>query len=657
MGIFIFGSLASLVLARRAVAGTAVGCIAAVTACAMGLAGTIRSLMGGRESLTFAWNADWGCSFHIGMDALSGLFLLVVFSVGMLGAIYGARYLLNETPAGASSWFFFNLMLAGMALVCLARNGMLFLIAWEVMSLASYFLVMHHSRRQDVRRGGWVYLVATHIGAAFLLVLFVMLSGGGSFDFDSFGNFAVAGPTGTAFMLALLGFGAKAGFVPLHVWQSEAYPPAPAHVSAVMSGAMSKTGIYGLLRIITFLGTPPIWWGWTLVGVGVASGLLGIVMSLTQHNLKKSLAYSSVENLGIVAIGIGMGLVGWSTHHPVVAALGLAGGLLHVVNHAVFKSLLFMGSGAVEQATGTLEMDQLGGLAKKMPRTAGAFLVASAAICGLPPLNGFAGELAIYLSSFRAVSSLGMDASTPAIIVIAALAIIGGLAAAGFTRLIGATFLGEPRTALVDRATEVCPLMHWPMLVLAGACVALGLVSPLILRAMGPVVLEVLAPSTAQADAFRRAVGEGLSGGSSILWNFTLSGAAFLAVLSGLVWLRRKLLSGRSVEQAGTWDCGYIRPTPKMQYTASSFADPIVTLLGMLLRTVRIVQKPEGLFPRTSRVSTDTPDLFTSKMYDPAFMGIGWLMARLRWLQHGRIQLYVLYIALTLLILLLWKLG
>ncbi len=660
MGILVLGGMASLASARRAVASTVIGSASAALACAVGLAGTIIALCSGEQTLNIAWNPDWGCSFHLGVDPLSGFFLLPILVLGLVAAVYGAQYTLRETPTRPASWFYFNLMLMGMTLVCLARNGMLFLIAWEVMSLASYFLVMHHSQRQDVRRGGWVYLVATHIGTTFLLVLFVLLSRSGSFEFSTFSQFAATGGhIGTAFMLAVIGFGVKAGFVPLHVWQPEAYPAAPAHVSAVMSGVMSKTGIYGLLRIITFLGMPPIWWGWTLVGIGVASGLLGIVMSLTQHNLKKSLAYSSVENLGIVSIGIGMGLIGWSTNQPMVAALGLAGGLMHVINHATFKGLLFMGSGAIEQATGTLQMDQLGGLAKKMPQTAGAFLIGSAAICGLPPLNGFASELTIYLSSFKAVSCLGMGATTPAILIIGSLALIGGLAAASFTRLFGATFLGEPRTGLVAGAQEASPMMRWPMLVLAGGCVVIGLTAPLILRAMGPVVLSIMTPAATLAGAasHKDAIDAGLASGSSTLWRFTLAGGVFFAVLGGLVWLRRSLLKGRSMEQTGTWDCGYIKPTAKMQYTASSFADPIVAMFAMLLRTVRIVQKPEGLFPKVARASTDTPDLFTSKVYDPAFFSIGWLMSRLRWLQQGRIQLYVLYIALTLLILLLWKLG
>ena len=298
-------------------------------------------------------------------------------------------------------WFFFNGLAASMAMVAVAANGVLFLICWEVMALCSFFLVTFESEEESVQRAGWTYLVATHIGTAFLLVLFLMLgrqAGGGSLDFDTF--LAARGHMGAAadvlFLLALVGFGAKAGFVPFHIWLPEAHPAAPSPVSAVMSGVMLKTGIYGILRTLTFLGAPHLWWGWLLIATGLVSGIFGVLMALAQHDLKRLLAYHSVENIGIIALGLGLGVLGVAWRLPALAVLGFAGGLLHVVNHALFKGLLFMGAGSVQHATGTREIDLLGGLIKRMPWTGRTFLIGAVAICGLPPLNGFVSELLIY---------------------------------------------------------------------------------------------------------------------------------------------------------------------------------------------------------------------------------------------------------------------
>ena len=254
------------------------------------------------------------------------------------------------------------------------------------------------------------------------------------------------GLAGVLFLLAVIGFGTKAGFMPLHVWLPEAHPAAPSHVSAVMSGVMIKTGIYGLMRAFTFLGTPPLWWGWVLVAIGLTSGVLGVLFALAQHDLKRLLAYHSVENIGIIALGLGVGLLGMSTGSPVLIVLGFGGALLHVLNHALFKGLLFLGAGAVVHGTGTREIDQLGGLLKRMPWTAATFLVGAVAISGLPPLNGFVSEFLIYLGAFKGGISTGGPVAVPLLALIAGLALIGGLAVACFTKAFGIVFLGEPRS-------------------------------------------------------------------------------------------------------------------------------------------------------------------------------------------------------------------
>jgi formate hydrogenlyase subunit 3/multisubunit Na+/H+ antiporter MnhD subunit len=279
----------------------------------------------------------------------------------------------RDEKALGVSWFFFNLLVASMALVVVARNGILFLVAWELMALASFFLVTMQDDEERVRDAGRTYLVASHLGTAFLLVLFIMLAGGtDSLDFD---RFAAGSHAGLLFILAAIGFGTKAGFVPLHVWLPEAHPAAPSHVSAVMSGVMIKTGIYGLVRTLTFLGPLPAWAGWLLVGVGVTSGVLGVLFALAQHDLKRLLAYHSVENIGIITLGLGLGLVGLRAGFAPLAVLGFAGALLHVLNHALFKGLLFLGAGAVLHGTKTRDMEELGGLLKRMPWTGPLFLI------------------------------------------------------------------------------------------------------------------------------------------------------------------------------------------------------------------------------------------------------------------------------------------
>jgi formate hydrogenlyase subunit 3/multisubunit Na+/H+ antiporter MnhD subunit len=532
-------------------------------------------------------------------------------------------------------------------LVC-ARNGVLFLLAWEVMSLASFFLVTMENQEDSVRSAGWTYLVATHLGTAFLLVMFFLLGGrGGSMDFNQF----VAGDApGVVFLLALVGFGTKAGFVPMHVWLPEAHPAAPSHVSAVMSGVMIKTGIYGLVRTLTFLGPPAEWWGWAMVGVGVTSGVLGVLLALAQHDLKRLLAYHSVENIGIIAIGLGLGTVGLARGNDALAVLGFAGGLLHVVNHATFKGLLFLGAGAVAQATGTREIDRLGGLIKKMPVTAGTFLVGSAAIAALPPLNGFVSEFLIYLGSYQAAAATAKPSVVPALAAIGGLALIGGLAAACFAKAFGIVFLGEPRSEQAKAAREVAPAMRAAMIVLAGCCVAIGLLSPLLNARLGPAVA-----SATGMDA--GVVSTHLAAASGTLAYVTAGACVFLGLLLGLIFLRRRLLAGRTVGETGTWDCGYVNPTARMQYTASSFAQPLVGIFRAFLRTHRKYRPPVGLFPAESSLETHTPDIFAEGFFRRAFLAVQWGANRLKWLQHGRLQLYVLYVVLTLLVLLAWKLG
>jgi len=650
LAILFVGGLASLTSGRRpnlasfiGACSTILGSIAAVIPAVNVLSGSLT------ESLRLKWNVPYG-SFFVQIDPISAVFLLPILGLSAIAAIYGIEYLstYKENKNIGASWFFYNMLLIGMMLVVVARNGLLFLVAWEVMSLASFFLVTFEHERQEVCRAGCIYLVATHVGTAFLIVFFILLSiQAGSMDFDTVPAIP-SSLAGVLFLLAVLGFGTKAGFMPLHIWLPHAHPAAPSHVSAVMSGVMIKTGIYGIVRSFTILGMPPAWWCWLLICIGAVSGILGVLFALAQHDLKRLLAYHSVENIGIITLGLGVGLLGVNTNSPTLAVLGFAGGLFHVINHAVFKGLLFLCAGAVLHSSGTGNLDLLGGLIKRMRWTTFAFLIGSIAISGLPPLNGFVSELLIYLGAFESGIMGQLNILISALIVIGSLALIGGLALACFTKAFGMVFLGHPRSIYAQKAHEVGGYMKSSMVILAGLCVLLGVLSPLVVKSVAGVILEItsLPLEVVQTE---------LAAASKILTYFVAVALLFSGMLVFSIVLRERLLRGRSVRQAVTWDCGYAMPNSRMQYTATSFAQPLTNLFRFLLQTHKDISSPRGVFPAKASLETETADISERYLFEPALNWIRLLLARFRWLQHGRLQVYVLYIALILWILLIWE--
>ncbi|HTV62481.1 MAG TPA: proton-conducting transporter membrane subunit, partial [Verrucomicrobiae bacterium] len=575
--------------------GAAIAIAASViVAAACGLIPTIQVLVtGGPLQFRCPWPVPYG-EFFIELDPLSAWFLLPTLLLSALCAIYGVGYLPGHEKQRSlgPGCFFYNLLVLGMVLVLLARNAVLFISAWELMAVASFFLVTFDHEHESVRSAGWIYLVATHLGTGFLLVFFILTAREtGSMDFTVWAARGIHNPqmAGTLFLLATAGFGTKAGFMPFHVWLPEAHPAAPSHVSALMSGVMIKTGIYGLLRAFTFLGAPPLWWGWVFIGIGLSSGVFGVLFALAQHDLKRLLAYHSVENIGIIALGMGVGLIGMNLNLPVLAALGFGGALLHVLNHALFKGLLFLGAGTVAHGAGTRDIDRLGGLLKPMPWTAATFLIGAAAISGLPPLNGFVSEFLIFLGALKGGIVTGGEAAVPLFALIAGLGLIGGLAAACFTKAFGIVFLGKPRAHHAN-AHEAGWAMRLPMLALATGCVAIGLLAPFAVETLRPVLLN-LTGQTAEAAA------ENLGAATAPL-SFIIAGSlAFILCLLALALLRRSLLAGRAVTPDATWGCGYARPAPRAQYTASSFAQPLTHLFRWVLGTETEIVAPSGYFP------------------------------------------------------------
>jgi formate hydrogenlyase subunit 3/multisubunit Na+/H+ antiporter MnhD subunit len=648
----------ALLAGRNGRGANLLGGCGAVLGSVLGLIEALKILASGRaEQLRWAWNVPYG-SFFVRVDALSALFLIPIFILCAACGLYGLGYMkpfCGRKNLGAY-WFFFNGLAASMAMVAVAANGVLFLMSWEIMALCSFFLVTFEHEDGSVQRAGWIYLAATHLGTAFLLVLFLMLgrqAGNGSLDFSAFfaSRANMGGYADVLFLLAVIGFGSKAGFVPFHIWLPEAHPAAPSPVSALMSGVMLKTGIYGILRILTFLGPPHLWWGYLLLAIGLVSGILGVLFAIAQHDLKRLLAYSSVENIGIIALGLGLGILGVVWRLPVLEVLGFGGGLLHVINHALFKGLLFMGAGCVQHGAGTRQIDSLGGLTKRMPWTGVTFLIGAVAICGLPPLNGFASEFLIYMGGFHGVG-LARSAAAGSLLIIG-LALIGGLAAACFTKAFGVVFLGEPRSPRGADVHEAAWSMRIAMLLLAAGCVGIGLFSPWVVKLLGHAVAECGPISYESVQSF-------LAPASSALLRVAAASCCVLLAVVALWLIRAKILSGRTSSSEGTWDCGYLLPTARMQYTASSFAQPVTTMFAAILRTKSHTpsfgnpQSPPVFFPGPAAFESHTEDFFLKSVYAPIFSAVKGFALKFRFLQAGRVQFYILYIALTLFVLLIW---
>ena len=646
----LFSGILALALGRFARLANYTGSIGAAAGCALGLVALIFKFHELNLPFSFAWPVPYG-TFIVSADALSALFLFPIFILSGAAALSGVEFLkhyYHEKNIGAA-WFFFNLLIASMILVVTAGNAVLFILSWELMSISSFFLVLFEGEKKTSARAGLVYLIATHIGTFFLLIMFIMLDKySGSFDFAVWKNTVSGSTASLIFICAFIGFGTKAGFMPLHIWLPEAHPAAPSHVSAVMSGVMIKTGIYGLVRVLTFLGVPCAWWGYLLIVSGIMSGVLGVLFALAQHDLKRLLAYHSIENIGIISLGLGLGVLGISLHNPLMAVLGFSGGLLHVVNHAFFKGLLFLGAGVVLHETGTREIDVLGGLLKKMPFTAVCFLIGSAAICGLPPLNGFVSEFLIYFTAFKNLFA-GPITVLISCAVILSLALIGGLAAACFAKVFGIVFLGEPRSEHCRKAHEPGILTRFSLGVLTFGCFVIGISAPLVINSFGAVVLNVTGLSLPVIDPEISAVLRPLRLISVLA--FCLYGAVLLIAL-----LRRLLLRRRRVEQSLTWDCGYAEPSARMQYTASSFAQPVVDFFSGILRTQKPRLKIEEYFPGKISFKTETADVFGEKLFRPLHDLIHRLAGKFTWIQHGQLQFYILYILLALVALFVWKL-
>ena len=613
-----------------------------------GLTGSVLVLLSGRKTLfELAWSLPFGPA-QVGVDPLSAWFFLPIFLISGCSALYARSYWHADHHCTnvRKMTFFFGMMTASMSGVLLARDGISFLFAWEIMALSAYFLVSTEDEKQEVNEAGTLYMITTHTGTLALFALFPLLnllSGSWLFPASASLN-ASSGLSAAIFLAALFAFGLKAGIMPLHIWLPSAHANAPSHVSAAMSGVILKIGVYGLIRTLSFFHDIPLWWGGSVLILGVVSGVVGVAFAIGQHDLKRLLAYHSIENIGIIFIGVGVALVGLKVGSAAMMLLGMSGALLHVLNHATFKALLFLGAGSVIHATGSREIDLMGGVARKLPWTALLFGIGAVAICGLPPLNGFISELLIYLGLFRGIQGEG-SAVAATVLAAPALALVGGLAVACFVKVYGIVFLGIPRTEAHLAEHEAGWQMLLPMLLLGLLCIAIGLVPGVVVRPLQLVTLSILPAVVGTAGLPLQEL--------LPTTMITLSGVALLVLILFIALWYRRLLARSVSSETVTWGCGYQRPAPRMQYSASSFAEMLTYLFAFLLRPQS--HQPEGimgLFPRTSHFFSHVPEAVLELVYIPALTRLYGRFSGFRRLQSGILQQYVLYSLVTLIVLL-----
>ncbi|MFA5389760.1 MAG: proton-conducting transporter membrane subunit [Candidatus Omnitrophota bacterium] len=593
-------------------------------------------------------------------DPLSIFFLFVILAVCLPSAVYSIGYLNKKYSKGKIiyNWFLLAAFIASMAAVVACGNALIFLIAWEIMSLVSYFFVVFDSGEEKSVKAGMIYLIMTHVGTAFIAAGFlIMYNYTNSFDFQALKNACVLMPPGVknmVFLFLLAGFGTKAGIVPLHVWLPYAHPQAPSHISSIMSGVMIKTGIYGIIRFIIFtLGVDSVWWGNLVLALAGVSCLAGVVYALMEHDIKKLLAYHSVENIGIILLGVGCSMVFLKLNMNGLAVFSLIAGLYHLINHAVFKALLFLCAGSVYSATGTRDIEKMGGLIKKMPVTAFAFLVGAMAISALPPLNGFVSEW-LTLQAFFAGSLTGYMAGERIFFGLcgAVLALTGGLAAACFVKVFGMVFLAMPRSKKVDAAREAPASMMAGMLFLVFLCTALGLGAGIVFKLLGRV-----AACAANLDINSIKFGMNnlmfLPGPVSSIHLSTPLIALILAGVTAGVYFGFRTGNAR---RYNTWDCGYYKLEPRNEYTATGFSKPFRIAFNFFLMPYRKIEKlrVSSYYLRSFKYETFTTPVFKKYIYHPLIWGIVRSAKFMRRLQPGSIHLYISYIFITILLLIIF---
>ncbi len=649
---FLIGAALSIILNRNDRLSTYASFLSAAAASIFGIFFSFSVLFG--ETFIFSLPGAQFLNFGVFVDRLSAFFILVISIAVFAVSIYSIGYMKEYFGKKNIGYlgFLYNIFVLSMILVVTANNAVMFLIVWELMSVISYFLVIYEHEKKDIRKAGFIYIVMTHIGTGFIILSLLILAGGsGSFSFETF-HAASLPPAlkDMAFLFALIGFGAKAGIVPLHIWLPYAHPAAPSNVSALMSGVMIKTAIYMLIRVsFDFLGAGVLWWGILLLIIASASALLGVMYALMEHDIKRLLAYHSVENIGIILIGVSVAMIFMSTGHPELAALGLIAGLYHLMNHAVFKSLLFMGAGSLIYSAHTKNIEEMGGLIKKMPWTGIFFLIGSVSISALPPFNGFVSE---WLTFQAQLSSIALSDNITKIAVLssgAALALTSALAAACFVKAFGISFLALPRSQHAEQAKEVPVYMLFGMGALSLLCIVLGVLPFYIM----PVLDAIISPLVGISVISKFTLGTSLiqAGSVSTIW---LSLLLFILLPLPFIFALFSRTSTRTYE---TWGCGQPFSNARNEYTATAFSKPIRRWFSGIYRSHREIQTTYAgspYFKERFIFDTQVEPIFEKYLYAPVIWFAMTISRILKVIQTGSIQLYLLYILITLVIALIY---
>lgn len=581
----------------------------------------------------------WGKNIVLKIDKLSSYFILIINFTGIVSAIYSIRYLemyKNKSRIELSLHYFsFFVLYWSMIVLTLVQNTIAFLVIWELMSLSSFILVMFESEKKLTSRAGINYFIQMHLAVILLMIGFITVNFyTGGWTLSDLNIYFAEHKNIGLFLILFAGFGFKSGFMPFHTWLPHAHPAAPSHVSALMSGVMIKMGIYGILRIVFSLQQDLLLIGIIILLISIISGISGVSMAIVQHNLKRLLAYHSIENIGIIGIGIGTGLIGLATENQTLAALGFTGGLLHVLNHSLFKSLLFFSAGSVYQRTHLMNIDSMGGLIKKMPVTAFIFLIAALSICGLPPFNGFVSEFLIYNGFVIGIIKSDLLIKLLFLFALLGLAAIGGMAVFCFTKAFGIVFLGNPRSKEVEHANEVSTLSLIPQFLSLALILLIGFAPGLVVNPIYNIITEnsenlkeTIFPSTESLNSISLAVG-------------------MLVIITVLVFLIKKLsFKGKTVSETITWGCAYSGEAPKTQYTASSYAENYIHGMenGLGIETTYNPIKTREYFPQKRHYHSHNRSFYEVKVFSPIKNRMSKVFEKLAIIQTGQTQHYILY--------------
>lgn len=634
--LFVFSSLAQILFEEKykAIIFTLFSGLATV----LGLIPTTIALFQNKTfSNTINFNGLIG-KVNFVFDPLAAFFTLIILIIGFLAIVYSRKYLEPYKKNLSAHYFFLGLFIPAMILVVTVQNILFFLICWEIMSLSSFFLLLFESDKKEVRQIAINYLITMQIGVLFLLCGFILLNlKTGNLDFASFQGQI----SNIIFILLLIGFGIKAGFVPFHTWLPKAHPVAPSHISAVMSGVMIKTGLYGILRMLTYVKTPSLSMSYFVLFMGIISAFFGILYAIAQRDYKKMLAYSSIENIGLITISLGVAMLGLSYHNHLMAGFGFLGVFAHILNHAIFKPLLFFAAGSVDSKVHTKDCEKLGGLIKSMPYTATLFLIGSIAICAMPPLNGFISEFFIYIAMLNGLSVENHFLFPVLVMTIGILAFVGAMVLIAFSNMFSTIFLGMPRSEKASNVVEDSPKsMLIPIGILAGFSILIGLFSNYFMQVL--------------INPCKMFLKTALDFPYQILFNISIFNLVLLIVVGSILSLRRVLIKNKIVTGHKTWGCGYDKVTNKMQYSNYSFSRPFLGFLTPFFIRELDFKNIKELFPQKTHFKSKVIDIFEFYLVKPIIELDKFIIKKFYWVQSGNIQKYLLYGLIFLLIAIIW---